>query len=111
MAGSQCPTQEASNNFIASSSTYNILKEAVTQNHNWSHLAEVERYRRLNEELGELNHQLHILQDKQGWVEEHISTCQHCMEGAQIPTQVGHLKQHYPLSQIGKHTKRFANKP
>jgi hypothetical protein len=67
---------------IASSTTYNILKEAIAQNHNWSHLVEVERFRRLDKELGDLNHQLHVLQAKWGWVEEHISTCQHCMEGA-----------------------------
>jgi hypothetical protein len=96
---------------VASAPTYNILKEAVAQHHNWAYLAEVERYRRLDKELGELNNELRILQAKRGWVEERLSTCQGRMEGARIPARVGHLERQYPPSQIGKRMRRFTKKP
>jgi hypothetical protein len=86
---------------IGSSSTYNVLKESLAKCHNWAYMAEAERYRQMDEELGVITNELHILQAQRGQLEERLAACRFHMEGAHIPAKVSYLECCFP-PQLGR---------
>jgi hypothetical protein len=95
---------------VGSSSTYNVLKEALAKCHSWAYMAEAERYRRIDEELGVITNELRVLQAQRGQLEERLAACRFRMEGARLPAKVGYLERRFP-PQLGRRGQRFTRKP
>src|SRR5579863_9276428 len=72
--------------------SFHTLRSAVAELDNWGDIAEVERYRHLDDTKRELDAKLDQVCAQLFLAEEHLQGCHHHIEAARISNKVGHLE-------------------
>src|SRR6201999_2206879 len=80
------------NMLIGLASHYYTLCDALRELDDWTPLAEVQRYHRLNREHSELQQEIRRLTVAREALEETIDTCRFRLEAARVPQRVAHLE-------------------
>ena len=83
--------------------TYHTLRSAIADLDKWETLAEVERYRSLDDQRRDLQNELDYISAELRLCEDRQQACRHRIEAARIPDEVGHLEgRAFPRSQLGR---------
>src|SRR5579863_10132037 len=72
--------------------SFHTLHSAIAELDNWGDIAEVERYRHLDDTKCELDAKLDQVHAQLFLAEEHLQGCCHHIEAACISNKVGHLE-------------------
>src|SRR5579863_10334643 len=72
--------------------SFHTLRSAVAELDNWGDIAEVERYRHLDDTKRELDAKLDQVRAQLFLAEERLQACRHRVEAARISDKVGHLE-------------------
>ena len=72
--------------------SFHTLRSAVAELNNWGDIAEIERYRYLDDTKRELDAKLDQVRAQLYLAEERLQGCRHRIEAARISDKVGHLE-------------------
>src|SRR5579863_2951607 len=72
--------------------SFHTLRSAVAELDNWGDIAEVERYRHLDDTKHELDAKLDQVRAQLFLAKERLQGCCHCIEAARISDKVRHLE-------------------
>ena len=107
----ETPTETAAPWFLALLTSrdggFHTLAEEARHLDNPAAMAEIFRYRQLDEERTWLTTELNCISDTLSATHDHLDGCRHRMEWAQLPQLLGHLEDRNsfqpPITQLGRH--------